>query len=133
LDYDRPPPLPDSGNPASFAAVWRWCGVTAFCSNRGRSRSDRSRFAAYGLAGGRPGSLSRNVFNQQILPPKTTVEVKYGDELRHELAGAGAWGPPFERDPTAVVEDVLDEKISREHARSAYGVVLGDEGIDERD
>jgi N-methylhydantoinase B len=91
-------------------------------------RADRSRFAAYGLAGGKPGSLSRNVLNpgpnEQILPPKTTLQVQYGDELRHELAGAGGWGDPFARDPQTVLDDVLDEKVSPEHARSAYGVAL---------
>jgi N-methylhydantoinase B len=66
--------------------------------------------------------------NERILPPKTTLQVTYGDELRHELAGAGGWGNPFERDPQAVLDDVLDEKITPAHARAAYGVVLDETG-----
>lgn len=62
--------------------------------------------------------------NEQVLPPKTTLHIQYGDELRHELAGAGGWGDPFARDPQTVLDDVLDEKVSPEHARTAYGVAL---------
>jgi N-methylhydantoinase B len=122
--------LPDSGGPGKFRGGLALVRRYRFLEQSGtfQIRADRSRFAAYGLAGGRPGSLSRNVFNEQILPPKTTLQVEYGDELRHELAGAGGWGDPFERDPAAVLEDVLDEKISLEHARSAYGVALSDDG-----
>jgi N-methylhydantoinase B len=131
--------LPDSGGPGKFRGGLALVRRYRFLEQAGtfQIRADRSRFAAYGLAGGKPGSLSRNVLNpgpnEQVLPPKTTLQVQYGDELRHELAGAGGWGNPFERDARAVLDDVLDEKISREHARDAYGVALNDEGtcIDE--
>jgi N-methylhydantoinase B len=39
-------------------------------------------------------------------------------------AGAGGWGDPLERNPAAVLRDVLDEKITPAHARREYGVVL---------
>jgi N-methylhydantoinase B len=125
--------LPDSGGPGRFRGGLALVRRYRFLEQLGtfQIRADRSRFAAYGLAGGKPGSPSRNVLNpgpnEQILPPKTTLQVQYGDELRHELAGAGGWGHPFDRDPTAVLEDVRDEKISREHARTAYGVALNAE------
>jgi reverse transcriptase-like protein/hydantoinase/oxoprolinase-like protein len=97
-------------------------------TRRGQIRSDRSRFAAYGLAGGGPGRRSRNVLNpgphERLLPPRTTLEVTCGDELRHELAGAGGWGDPLERDPQLVLADVCNDKVTPEHARSAYGVIL---------
>ena len=113
---------------------WRWCAATAFWNSpeRFRSESDRSRFAAYGLAGGGAGRPSRNVLNpgphERILPAKTTLQVEYGDVLLHELAGAGGWGDPLERDPERVLADVRDEKITPEHARAAYGVVLDARG-----
>ena len=44
--------------------------------------------------------------------------------LRHTLAGAGGHGDPLERDPALVAEDVADEKVSLEAARSEYGVVI---------
>jgi len=63
-----------------------------------------------------------------VLPPKTTLHVTRGDELLHELAGAGGWGDPLERDPQAVLADVCNEKVSAQHARVAYGVVLDARG-----
>jgi N-methylhydantoinase B len=122
--------LADSGGPGKFRGGLALVRRYRFLEQSGtfQIRADRSRFAAYGLAGGGPGSLSRNVFNEQILPPKTTLQVQYGDELRHDLAGAGGWGDPFERDPQAVLEDVVDEKVTIEHARVEYGVALSDDG-----
>ena len=40
------------------------------------------------------------------------------------MAGGGGYGNALERDPQSVRADLLDGKISREHARAAYGVVL---------
>jgi N-methylhydantoinase B len=131
--------LPDTGGPGKFRGGLALVRRYLFLEQSGtfQIRADRSRFRAYGLAGGGGGSPSRNVLNpgpnEQILPPKTTQHVKYGDELRHELAGAGGWGDPIERDPQAVLDDVLDEKITPAHARGAYGVALDEAGtgIDE--
>jgi N-methylhydantoinase B len=40
------------------------------------------------------------------------------------MAGGGGFGDPLERFPQSVRDDVLDGKVSREHAMSAYGVVI---------
>lgn len=91
-------------------------------------RSDRRRFLPYGLAGGGSGTPSTNVLNpgprQQTLPSKVTARMRKGDVIRHVTAGAGGWGNPLERDPTAVLRDVMDDKISRTYARREYGVVI---------
>ena len=50
--------------------------------------------------------------------------MRHGDVYRHELAGAGGWGNPFERDPERVLRDVMEEKISPAYARREYGVVI---------
>jgi N-methylhydantoinase B len=82
----------------------------------------------YGLAGGRPGTPSRNVLNpgteERDLPAKCTLTVRHGDVYRHELAGAGGWGDPFARDPERVLRDVMEEKISPAYARREYGVAI---------
>ncbi|MFP6680913.1 MAG: hypothetical protein VCB07_01820, partial [Gammaproteobacteria bacterium] len=39
-------------------------------------------------------------------------------------AGGGGFGDPLKRDPAKVLEDVVDEWISRERARDTYGVIL---------
>jgi len=41
-----------------------------------------------------------------------------------ESTGGGGYGSPLERDPQAVLDDVLDEYISAESARDVYGVVI---------
>ncbi len=91
-------------------------------------RSDRRAFRPYGLQGGQPGAPSTNIFNpgseDRLMPAKFTMTVKKGDTLRHELAGPGGWGDPFDRDPEAVMADVRDELISDATAREAYGVVI---------
>ena len=50
------------------------------------------------------------------------------DVFRHEVAGAGGFGDPLERDPAAVARDVRNEVVSREAARADYGVVIDDAG-----
>jgi N-methylhydantoinase B len=93
-------------------------------------RSDRRDHLPYGLHGGRPGTPSSNVVNpgedEVVLPvlPMEVIRLKRGDVFRHVIAGGGGWGDPLERDPAAVLEDVLDEKVSVAYARAEYGVVI---------
>lgn len=94
-------------------------------------RSDRRRFLPYGLYGGRPGTPSDNRFDpagaNRQLPGKFSLEVPAGTVFRHTLAGAGGWGDPLERDPAAVLRDVREERLTPEHARREYGVVIDTE------
>jgi N-methylhydantoinase B len=91
-------------------------------------RSDRRRFRPYGLYGGGPGRPSMNYLNPERenrpLPSKLTMTIRRGDVFRHEVAGAGGWGDPLERDPEAVLRDVRNELVSPASARRDYGVVL---------
>jgi N-methylhydantoinase B len=52
------------------------------------------------------------------------MTIRRGDVYRHEQAGAGGWGDPFERDPAAVLRDVRNEFVSLEAARRDYGVAI---------
>ena len=47
-----------------------------------------------------------------------------GDTFMFESTGGGGWGNPLDRGVQAVLDDVLDEYISVEHARDVYGVVV---------
>ncbi len=91
-------------------------------------RSDRRDFRPYGLYGGSPGKPSMNYFVRddtlEPLPSKLTLTIRKGEVFRHEVAGAGGWGDPMERDPQAVLKDVRNGFVSQEAARDAYGVVL---------
>ena len=96
-------------------------------------RSDRQVHPPYGLAGGGPGATSENVLRRadgtvSTLPPMFSTVIGAGDVYEHRTAGGGGVGDPLERDPQAVVEDVLDERLGREAARSTYGVVLRADG-----
>ena len=40
------------------------------------------------------------------------------------MPGSGGYGDPLEREPARVLEDVRQEKMTREHALAEYGVVI---------
>jgi N-methylhydantoinase B len=91
-------------------------------------RSDRRERRPYGLYGGGPGKPSMNYLNpdreNQLLPSKLTITIRRGDVLRHEVAGAGGWGDPLERDTEMVLRDVRNGFVSAAAARQDYGVVV---------
>ena len=90
--------------------------------------SERQRFAPYGLFGGKSGVLARTVINpgpgERVVHGKASVDFAYGDVISFQQSGAGGYGPPFEREPWRVLEDVLEGYVSIEMARREYGVVI---------
>ena len=50
--------------------------------------------------------------------------VPAGTVIRIRTTGGGGWGDPLDRDPAAVVRDVLWGKVSRAAAAQDYGVVV---------
>jgi N-methylhydantoinase B len=54
----------------------------------------------------------------------SNVSVGEGDHFTRPSAGGGGLGDPLERDPKAVLEDVIDEYVSVVRARRDYGVVI---------
>jgi N-methylhydantoinase B len=99
-------------------------------------RSDKRRFPPYGLHGGKPGAPSMNLVNgKTVLPTLMTKPhaLKKGDSFRHQLAGGGGYGNPYERDVELVQRDAMQGRITLAHAREAYGVVLNaDLSVDAR-
>lgn len=97
-------------------------------------RTDRVKFHPYGLAGGEPGGPSRNYMVEgdvtKQLPAKITMRVGENVLIVHEQAGAGGFGNPLERDPDAVLEDYLDQKISKLYAKKHYKVIFSGGGVD---
>jgi N-methylhydantoinase B len=74
---------------------------------------DRARFAPPGLHGGQPGKTSERLLTRQsapqqpeVLPAKTTVMLRQGDELLLKTPGGGGFGPPDQRDPSLIERDV---------------------------
>ena len=68
---------------------------------------------------------------EQVVHGKASREFEYGAVISFQQSGAGGYGDSFERDPRAVLEDVLDDLVSIEAAREDYGVVIVGERIDE--
>jgi len=85
----------------------------------------------YGVAGGKPGSLSRHWGEKhasrqkvQELSGTSIFEVKQDENWRLICDGGGGYGNPLERDPELVRDDARNGFISLEGARDDYGVVL---------
>jgi len=128
--------LRDSAGPGTFRGG---CGIRRdmrFLADEGKltNLSDRQRFAPYGLFDGAPGTLGRTLMNpgpgEELVPGKASREFAYGDVISFQQSGAGGYGDPFARDPARVLEDVLDDYVSIEAARTQYGVVITGEGGD---
>jgi N-methylhydantoinase B len=122
--------IPDAGGPGKFRGGIPFRRDFRFLEEEGvlQVRNDRRRFRPFGLYGGQPGRPSSNVMDPageaRELPSKLTMPIRRGDVFREEVAGAGGWGDPLERDPAAVLKDVRNEFVSVEAARRAYGVVI---------
>jgi N-methylhydantoinase B len=124
--------VPDTGGPGRFRgglALTREYEILAEAAIL-NVRSDKRRYPPHGLFGGKDGSPSINLVNpgpaERLLPVlMTEVEkLRRGDIYRHVMSGGGGFGDPLEREPERVLEDVLDERVSPEHAERAYGVVV---------
>jgi len=96
-------------------------------------RSDKRAYPPHGLVGGKSGGGSISIMNpdseSRVLPVLLTKpeKLKNGDLFRHIKAAGGGYGNPLERDPEAVLEDVVAEKVTKEHAVEAYGVVINED------
>jgi N-methylhydantoinase B len=89
------------------------------------------RYPMPGIAGGKPGAPNSLVLRHGSDEPYEVehtadwIPMRAGQRIRFEYGGGGGWGFPEDRDPQAVLDDVLDEYVSLEGARRDYGVVLG--------
>ncbi len=84
---------------------------------------ERTKFAAPGLHGGGPGLIGGIETNNGIaLEPKVSTQVPADTIVTIKLPGGGGFGPPKERDPKLVKDDVLDGYVSRGSAIADYGV-----------
>jgi N-methylhydantoinase B len=82
-----------------------------------------------GMCGGEDGGPYANRF--EVGTPKeyaieltVKAQLPAGAVIAYQHGGGGGFGDPFRRDPAAVRDDVLDEKVSLKAARERYGVVL---------
>ncbi len=132
IEVERYGLVPDSGGAGRQRGGLAY--VRAFRMRTPRAtltiRTDRRDHPPYGLEGGEPGAPSSNTVvsgdGTVQLPtmPMEASSLVEGDRFIHVSAGGGGFGAPFAREPKAVLEDVLDGKVSIDAARARYGVVV---------
>ena len=103
--------------------------------------NERHHDVPWGIFGGGPGATGKveiyNVSdpdNIQDMPAKFSgIKINAGDVHAFYAPCGGGYGDPLERPASQVLEDVLDDFCTVEHARKAYGVVvdLTTETVDE--
>ncbi|WP_235062649.1 hydantoinase B/oxoprolinase family protein [Thalassobacillus devorans] len=125
--------ITDSGGPGKYRGG---CGVekggtlTELNNTVMSYCCDRSRSVTWGIKGGLPSYphgawLNPGKENEEFLGAIfSNVKVKSGDSFIRPSAGGGGLGDPLERNPEAVLEDVMDEYVSVERAEKDYGVII---------
>ena len=113
------------GTEFEFETLVDGCRVIA------RNRSRRV-FRPWGRDGGEPGGHSRVWLNpgtgeERYYEVIDIIELRRGDTLRFVSGYGGAFGPPLERDPLSVRNDVRERVLSAASARNKYGVELADD------
>lgn len=132
---DRFELITDSGGPGkhrgglSYRREYR-CLAPAMLNRR----ADRGKFPGKGVHGGKPGSVAKLLLNPNTdQEQKVAIAGRYeflaGESFMGEGAGGGGYGDPLERDPQAVVRDVVLGYVSHGSAETDYGVVLDKNGM----
>jgi len=86
---------------------------------------DRLKFSAQGLLGGEAGAAGAFVLSDgRQANPKELLFHPSSTRVETALPGGGGYGNPFERDPFAVLDDVLNGYVSIDAAARKYGVVI---------
>lgn len=94
--------------------------------------SDRNEDTPWGIFGGGEGvTAAVRMHNHTKGTPPVDVPAKFsglraeaGDVITYLSPGGGGYGPSLRRDPSKVLDDLLDGYITPDHAREVYGVVV---------
>ena len=122
--------IPDSEGPGRFRGGLGLRREYAFVDHEPvfTILADRTRFPPWGLFEGQAGKRARYVLisngSEKDLGSKATVSVPTGSVVRLETCGGGGYGPPWERDPKLVLQDVRRRNVSAARANDQYGVAF---------
>jgi N-methylhydantoinase B len=88
---------------------------------------ERTKSPPFGLAGGKAGSAARIAMItpdgvRQDLISKGAFTAPAGAQIVYEAPGSGGYGPPAERDPAKLRQDLIDGYVTPDGARRDYGI-----------
>jgi N-methylhydantoinase B len=120
--------VPDSGGAGKYRGgcgarrAWRILGNSA----QAAACCERSKSAPFGLDGGKEGAPMRVTMETsdgaiRALNSKGGFTAPAGARIQFEAPGSGGYGPPAERDPGRLADDVRDGYVSADAARRDYG------------
>lgn len=96
----------------------------------------REHMPTMGFAGGFPGARTEIVIKDAdgqrtaVSAQASHVEVRPGQEFHFRMASGGGYGDPLDRDPEAVLDDILCDRMTAAEAEAAYGVVVRGRVVD---
>ncbi|WP_028794785.1 hydantoinase B/oxoprolinase family protein [Thalassobaculum salexigens] len=103
---------------------------------------ERGRYAPPGVVGGEAAAMNRFTYpagpdGGEAHPPMASkmvgIKLAKGQSVLLETPGGGGYGPPIEREPARVAEDVRLGYVSVASARDRYRVVVAEDGtLDEK-
>ncbi len=91
---------------------------------------DRFTFQPWGVAGGEAGNCGQGRKNGEPISLIQMQKLGRGDRLYLRSPAGGGFGDPFERDPQAVLADVVEGLLTPEAALRDYGVAIRDLAVD---
>ena len=102
--------------------------------------TSRTKEGAPGVFGGKNGRPGRSIRNYEKADSEViagwledgswkicmfdNVRIRKGEDITLELQGGGGWGNPREREPQAILEDVLNGYVSTQTAERDYAVII---------
>lgn len=130
--------IPDSGGAGQFRGGQGICRKfeSRFDNVSFTGLGDRQKFAPWGLNGGGDGAggmyyLERKDGTTERLPSKCSdVVLNTGDIVTIKTPGAGGYGDPKRRNPSSVLVDVIENKVTINKAFEQYGVKIKQVGND---
>lgn len=129
LRFQRYEFLPDTGGIGRYRGGLGVRRDIEFLDESGslNTQFDKFKIAPFGLFGGGPGATGRLLLNpdrpdgKELASKTVECKLRRGDVISMWTQGGGGYGPPAERDRAAIEQDLREQKITPEAARSAYG------------
>jgi N-methylhydantoinase B len=95
---------------------------------------ERTRLQPWGVSGGRPGARGLAMLEpghpgERTIGKINVLKLQAHERIRVQSPGGGGYGDPFEREPERVAADYRSGLVTRDHARTAYGVALTADGL----